>query len=182
MPAPTEDDTEDPMIVLAGHAVFEWSRVELAWAGFFRDLLFDGIGDTYSYPSQGEVEEPKDLNTKIARANAVFFNLGSGDSQRRLLESVAEVVLANRADLLKEVRTLLKNSRTLAHKRNGIIHAYYDRPLKFDGRSIEFGPISVEDFGGARKKPEFDFAMAVNEFRRHGNEVREAWLKMLNLL
>ena len=148
------------------------------WAYLFRDLLFEGVGARWHRDREtGAPVPPDDYDFKLARSNAVFFNVGSGDSQRRLLESVAEVVLSDRAELLRQVKDLLKTSRVLALKRNQIVHAYYDNPFIWDGRGLRFEPYAVQDLGGARKKPDFDFAQAITDFRRHGNEIRDVWLE-----
>ncbi|MDP2368840.1 hypothetical protein [Rhodoferax sp.] len=172
-------DPDDPMFQLTGRAVVEWSRVEQAWALIFRDMLFDGIGD----PPEVDDETPsllpaKDEAAKIARANAVFFNVGSGDTQRRLVESVANVVLSKRPELLAEVKALLNTSRKLAKQRHAIIHAYYDTRIKFDGRFIEVSPYQVDDFGGARTKPTFSYEEAITNFSRHAAQVKDAWLRL----
>ncbi len=170
-------DPDDPMYRLTGRAVVEWSRVEYAWALLFRDMLFDGIGDPPEIDQETRSLLPtKDEAAKIARANAVFFNVGSGDTQRRLVESVANVVLSTRPELLDEVKELLKISRKLAQQRNAIVHAYYETRIKFDGRSIEVTPYQVDDFGGARTKPSFSYEDAIASFTEHATKVRDVWL------
>lgn len=177
-----DDEKPDPMYLLTGQAVVEWSRVEMFWAFLFRDLLFDGVGNPVEFdPETRAPLPPKNSAARVARANAVFFNAGSADAQRRLIESVAKVVLADRDEQLSDVTKLLKKSRTLAVKRNKIVHAYYDNPLIWTGgNTLRMGGFEIDDFGGARPKPDFSFHEAVADFRRHANAVRDMWLRVIS--
>lgn len=163
-------DVPERLVSLVGQAVVEWSKIEAVWAGIFLDLIYQEV----TLPRAAD-ERPPDRRLPRERAKTLYFGVKNSAQQRQRVVQLATGVLRERRDLIRMLRKMRRKTDSLSLGRNGIVHAFYDRPMTSDGNVIIFGEVEMLTEGRTHLFQQVDPLVAIPqriaEFKAHELEM-----------